>query len=53
MSYASISTGGGTLAATGLATGQLWLVAASVCAVVVGAVAVRVGFRRGRGPVER
>ncbi|MEV6259514.1 hypothetical protein AB0M42_01915 [Streptomyces sp. NPDC051784] len=52
MPYGSIVGPGSTLAATGLATGQLWLVAVSVAAVLVGAVLVRVSFRRGKGPVE-
>ncbi|MGW1642211.1 hypothetical protein [Streptomyces lavendulae] len=53
MPYASIAAPGGTLAATGLATGQLWLVAASVTAVILGAVLVRLVFRRGKGPAEQ
>ncbi|MEU9359511.1 hypothetical protein AB0D35_15590 [Streptomyces sp. NPDC048301] len=53
MPYGSIVGPGSTLAATGLATGQLWLVTLSVVAVLVGAFAVRVSFRRGKGPVER
>ncbi|MDT9681139.1 hypothetical protein RND61_03470 [Streptomyces sp. TRM76323] len=53
MAYGSIMAPGGTLAATGLATGQVWLLAASVAAVLLGVVAVRLGFRQGRGPVER
>ncbi|MEU4206117.1 hypothetical protein AB0F64_40255 [Streptomyces sp. NPDC026294] len=52
MPYASITGGGGTLAATGLATGQIWLVVTSLSAVLLGALAVRAGFRRGRGPME-
>ncbi|MFJ8133427.1 hypothetical protein [Streptomyces hydrogenans] len=53
MPYGSIVGPGSTLAATGLATGQIWLVALSVVAVVVGAVVVRTSFRRGKGPVEQ
>ncbi|MER8034836.1 hypothetical protein ACWEP8_28045 [Streptomyces hydrogenans] len=53
MPYASATAPGGTLAATGLATGQLWLVAASVGAVIAGAILVRLAFRRGKGPVEQ
>ncbi|GGZ82009.1 hypothetical protein ACH5AJ_14890 [Streptomyces rochei] len=53
MPYGSIVGPGSTLAATGLATGQIWLVVASVIAVLVGAIMVRVSFRRGKGPVEQ
>ncbi|MFJ8859042.1 hypothetical protein ACIRD8_11460 [Streptomyces sp. NPDC102451] len=52
MPYGSIVGPGSTLAATGLATGQVWLVVASVSAVLLGAVTVRMSFRRGKGPVE-
>lgn len=53
MPYASATAPGGTLAATGLVTGQLWLIAASVGAIVVGAAVIRLAFRRGKGPVDR
>ncbi|MFE6225822.1 hypothetical protein [Streptomyces sp. NPDC057854] len=53
MPYGSIVGPGSTLAATGLATGQVWLVAISVIAVLMGVVAVRTSFRRGKGPVEQ
>ncbi|MFI0237760.1 hypothetical protein [Streptomyces sp. NPDC016845] len=53
MSYGSIVGPGSTLAATGLATGQVWLVVTSVVAVLTGATLVRASFRRGKGPVER
>ncbi|MDX2546369.1 hypothetical protein ACOT81_36095 [Streptomyces sp. WI04-05B] len=53
MPYGSIVGPGSVLAATGLATGQVWLVAVSVVAVLVGAVLVRISFRRGKGPVEQ
>ncbi|GAA0274589.1 hypothetical protein GCM10010302_10210 [Streptomyces polychromogenes] len=53
MPYASATAPGGTLAATGLATGQLWLVAASVPIVIAGALLVRLAFRREKGPVEQ
>ncbi len=53
MPYGSTVGPGAGLAATGLATGQAWLLVASVTAVLLGALLVRVSFRRGRGPVER
>ncbi|MEU6393689.1 hypothetical protein [Streptomyces sp. NPDC046939] len=53
MSYGSIVGPGSTLAATGLATGQVWLVVTSFVAVVAGAALVRTSFRRGKGPVEQ
>ncbi|GHE25513.1 hypothetical protein Shyd_86160 [Streptomyces hydrogenans] len=53
MPYASATAPGGTLAATGLATGQLWLVVVSVGAIAVGSIVVRLAFRRGKGPVEQ
>ncbi|MFD4370619.1 LPXTG cell wall anchor domain-containing protein [Streptomyces sp. NPDC058486] len=52
MSYGSIGGPGGTLAATGMATGQAWLVAASAAFVLAGVTLVRFRFRRGRGPVS-
>ncbi|CAL9375637.1 hypothetical protein ACWD33_11145 [Streptomyces xiamenensis] len=52
MSYGSIAGPGGTLAATGLAAGQLWLVVASAAFVLVGALVVRVSFRRRRGALS-
>ncbi|MGW7518354.1 hypothetical protein ACWGJ2_22490 [Streptomyces sp. NPDC054796] len=53
MPYGSITGPGGTLAATGLATGQMWLVVLSVVAVLAGVVLTRTSFRRGKGPLER
>ncbi|MFI1154677.1 hypothetical protein [Streptomyces sp. NPDC020817] len=53
MPYASVAAPSGTLAATGLATGQLWLVGVSVATVVVGALLVRLTFRRRKGPAEQ
>lgn len=53
MPYGSTVGPGSTLAATGLATGQMWLVAISVVAVAVGVLAVRTSFRRGKGPVDQ
>ncbi|MFG2668547.1 hypothetical protein ACGFY6_30465 [Streptomyces sp. NPDC048387] len=53
MPYASVTAPGGTLAATGLATGQLWLVGASITTVALGALLVRLAFRRQKGPVEQ
>lgn len=51
MPYGSAATGG-TLAYTGLAMGHVWLAASGLGLVLVGAVLVRLGFRRGRGPLE-
>lgn len=53
MPYASVTAPGSTLAATGLATGQLWLVGASIATVIAGALLVRLAFRRGKGPVHQ
>ncbi|MDJ1134885.1 LPXTG cell wall anchor domain-containing protein [Streptomyces iconiensis] len=53
MPYGSITGPGGMLAATGLAAGQMWLVVAGVAAVLMGALAVRLWFRRGMGPGAR
>ncbi|MEU3660926.1 hypothetical protein AB0E77_14420 [Streptomyces sp. NPDC032940] len=53
MPYGSIVGPGSTLAATGLATGQVWMVVISVVSVLVGTVMVRSSFRRGKGPAER
>ena len=51
MSYGSAATGG-TLAYTGLAMGHTWPAAAALGLVLLGSVLVRIGFRRGRGPLE-
>ncbi|MDT0265006.1 hypothetical protein RM844_01750 [Streptomyces sp. DSM 44915] len=53
MPYGSVGGSGGALAATGMATGQLWLTVASVALVLLGVGLVRLSFRRGRGPVVR
>ncbi|HEU5027337.1 MULTISPECIES: hypothetical protein [Actinomadura] len=52
MPYGSAATGG-TLAYTGFAMGHVWLAATGLGLVLVGTVLVRLGFRRGRGPLER
>ncbi|MGW7264919.1 hypothetical protein [Streptomyces sp. NPDC054842] len=53
MPYGSVVGPGSMLAATGMATGQLWLVVLSAVLVLVGTVLVRASFRRGKGPIER
>jgi hypothetical protein len=53
MSYGSTVGPGSTLAATGLATGQVWLMVISVVAVLVGVIAVRTSFRRGKSAMEK
>lgn len=51
MSYGSAATGG-TLAYTGLLMSHAWLSLAALGLVLLGAVLVRTGFRRGRDPLE-
>ncbi|WP_017595847.1 LPXTG cell wall anchor domain-containing protein [Nocardiopsis potens] len=53
MSYGSGTGSGAALAATGMAAGYSWLVAAGLVLVVAGALLIRVSFRRGRGPMAR
>ncbi|GAA4959548.1 hypothetical protein GCM10023205_23200 [Yinghuangia aomiensis] len=53
MPYGSVSAPGGVLAATGLATGQVWLVVVSLLLVLAGVLLVRLSFRRGRSPFAR
>jgi LPXTG-motif cell wall-anchored protein len=52
MPYGTTAAPGGTLAATGLATGYLWMVAVGLVLVVAGALLIRLTFRRHQGPVE-
>lgn len=52
MPYGSATGSGATLAATGLATGHLWLIAIGLVLTLVGALFIRVSFRADRGPTE-
>jgi heme/copper-type cytochrome/quinol oxidase subunit 2 len=50
VSHAPISTAGAALSLWGLALGMIWIPAVIVVAVVLVALAIRYGFRRGRTP---
>ncbi|RNL85784.1 LPXTG cell wall anchor domain-containing protein [Halostreptopolyspora alba] len=52
MPYEATGGSGATLAATGVATGYLWLVVTGLLLVVAGALLIRLSFRRHRGPIE-
>jgi Flp pilus assembly protein TadB len=53
VSHAPISTAGAALSLWGLALGMIWIPAVIVVAVVLVALAIRYGFRRGRTPGDR
>lgn len=52
MPYGGTAGSGATLAATGVASGYLWLVAAGLLMVVLGAFLIRFSFRPRRSPLD-
>ncbi|GAB2503078.1 LPXTG cell wall anchor domain-containing protein [Nocardiopsis aegyptia] len=52
MPYGSATGSGTTLAATGIATGHLWLIAVGLLVTVAGAVLIRFSFRADLGPTQ-
>ncbi|MFF7881010.1 hypothetical protein ACH40F_07970 [Streptomyces sp. NPDC020794] len=46
------ATGAGTLTLGGIAFAQLWLLGAALALVTLGAVAIRIGWRRNKGISE-
>ncbi|MEU9079575.1 hypothetical protein ACFYUY_21165 [Kitasatospora sp. NPDC004745] len=53
MPYASFAAPGTALAATGVAAGQIWPVVIATALVLSSIAAVRLSFRRGRGPLHK
>lgn len=51
-SYGSLPVTGATVAIGGLVFDQVWLLAAAVAIVGVGATMARIGFRRGKTPMD-
>lgn len=52
MPYGSSTSSGATLAATGIATGHVWIIAVGLLLVFLGVVTIRLSFRRGLEPTE-
>ncbi|MFI1170826.1 hypothetical protein [Streptomyces melanogenes] len=50
MNYGSLASTGVTLTIGGIVLDQVWLIALAAGLVVMGAVVIRLGFRRGKTP---
>lgn len=52
MHYGSLASTGATLTIGGVVLNQMWLVAAAAGLVLIGALLIRVTFRRGKTPQD-
>jgi hypothetical protein len=50
VNYGSLASTGATLTIGGIVFDQIWLIAAAFGLVLIGALCIRLGFRRGKNP---